>query len=156
MRFEAKNPGVVELMRIQTEDLVLPEIRGVQSELRILKQAIRIRFRDVEEENSVLKSGDFTEEMKLKLPSLYRLNELPEESFQSVVAQLTVSEIARCWVGPDWLLNSIEARLPERKKVLLKDLQQKVSPNRDHPAFSKLLELCDEVWSSPGEVKKAA
>ena len=155
-RFDAKNLSALQLIQIQQLEVKPKELNVKQSSLRTLKQEMRIRFKSVEEEESVLASDQITHEIKLKLPSLFRLNALTKEEFDLVIDKLSVSELAHAWIGPSALLAEIEARLPERKLVLLKNVLQKQTPSRDHASFSRVMELCDEFQSEVHLEKKAA
>ena len=101
-----------------------------------------MKFKDIEEEDSILKSVEFDEETKLKLPSLYVLHQLSPENFETVVMGLTVNDLAEAWLGPLWIKSAILARLSARKREVLEQVQSSVKASRHSNGFQKALVLC--------------
>ena len=122
-RFEKKNADPSELIAAQLKngefklDLKL-------SILRKLAKPIRVQFKSVEEEETILKSTQVPEAIKLQLPSLYCLKFLNQEQFETVIGKYSLQELAKAWTGPAWLLTELEAKMTERKRALFSEIKE--------------------------------
>jgi hypothetical protein len=142
IRFDALQCSAVDMIRAQNGERKKKDSQMLQaSVLRTLPSAIRVKFKDVEEEDSILQSSEFSEEIKVSLPSLYTVQQLSDAQFEQVINQITVSELAEAWTGPAWLLSKISERLPARKREVLQQIEKTVVASRHSRGFQKVVAL---------------
>lgn len=151
-RFEAKNADPSELIKIQqsSDAGLVPESR--LSHLRTLGRSIRVQFRTVAEEDSILSNTEILEEVKNGLPSLYCLRLLNSDDFERVISSFSLNKLAEGWIGPEWLLEDLESRMSERKRALFQEIKVRMNAFRSSPVFKDLVFQAKELVKEYPEV----
>jgi hypothetical protein len=147
MRIRASRVPSVELLQIQ-ELRTAVIFSGLKSAHRDLPTIYRVELKSVDEERSLLTTNELSEEIKRRLPSLFRLTFLTPEDQTRIFDEMTAYEIAEAWIGPEEVLASLLPQIPLRKRELLRDLNGKISATRDSASFRRLLRRTDAVLSS--------
>jgi polyhydroxyalkanoate synthesis regulator protein len=144
MRFDAANFHPIEVIKLHEKTKDFTFVPKNKSHLRPLQFSLRVKFKDVSQESEVLKSSLSKETLWL-LPSLYRMTLLTQEQFQWVLSQVTIRDLAQAWEGPEWVLQAIMDRLPEKKRDILEQFNAKRAGDRHSTAFHTILNLCTEA-----------
>jgi hypothetical protein len=144
IRFEKLGFTAAEMIRAQNRATSGFQT-AVTSALRSLPLVYRVKFKNTEEESFILSSDEFTDSVKLALPSLFALDRLEQNTFDEVVSSVSVTELAEAWVGPEDLLARIEARLPTRKREVFNQVKRSLTPSRDSAGFHKIMSLCKAI-----------
>lgn len=138
MRFECLNFGATELIRAQQIGFASTKAFSKQSELRTLITPLKVKFKDVQEEEAILQSKDFDLQTKISLPSLFVLQQLPAQDLQEILGQMSVNELCEAWIGPESVLQTIEKQIPERKKRVFQEVKGTIEAGRETRGFRKL------------------
>jgi len=94
-----------------------------------------------------------TEEIRHQTPSLVWLTLLNDEQIKQVFSRCNAQALAEAWVGPESLLKMLESHLPDKKREMVLELTQRVSPSRDSGGMSVLLELSETLRKETSEKK---
>lgn len=137
MRLQKCTLSAYELTKLKMTNENVPAIpKFAKSAHRKLVSPLVFNFATDHEEAEFLGS-DLPEYVKFSAPSLYLLSKLENETFMEITQSFNVKELAEAWIGPDFILQNIMSKLPERKQQLLSEVLESRKDRRESDKASK-------------------
>jgi hypothetical protein len=154
LRFRKLQMSAEALVQAQISSPAERDFQLPPSEHRSLRPRVRVLFRDIQDEKQFLESGKIPEEVKMSAESLYCVLRLSDSDLKSVLNQVSLRELAEGWIAPDFVLNGLARRLPERKNLLLKEILVRARPSYSTNGFKKIVRLAQtaQTQSAAGEM----
>jgi hypothetical protein len=148
----AKKLTDISAISLQPPSKVVPRELNVQGE-----------FGDIslEDEQALWHNPDLIPNpLKAKVVTHVWLAKLDEEKRKNILAKVSATDLARCWVGPEEVLIKLKECIAEKKWNLVVGYLKSVKPSRKHPAFVRMSQEAVQYYlqevNSADELSKAS